>query len=153
MCFDLSWKFIRIRLPSQGAEKKKLLLYTACCWGIPCLFMIFAAICQLSLPHNSNLNPNIGCGECFIQSDGSRLLIFFHLPIFLLVLGNILGLIITVHSLYRARAGTKRASSTRRSNSISKSTTDKTRRKSFIPGKALNEETIEQLVSINHFLQ
>ena len=148
MCFDLSWKFIRIRLPSQGSEKKKLWLYTACCWGLPFLFMIFAAICQLSLPHNSNFNPNIGCGECFIHSDGSRLLIFFHLPIFILVLGNILGLIITVHSLYKARAGTKKASSTRRSNSIRKSTTDKTRRKSLIPGKALNEETIEQLVNL-----
>ena len=137
MCFDLSWKFIRIRLPSQGSEKKKLWLYSSCCWGIPLLFMIFSAICQSSLSHNSNFNPNIGCDQCFIHSEGSRLLIFFHLPIFLLVLANVIGFFITVHSLYRARSGTRRASSTRRSNSVVKSVNEKKvpRRKSLLPGK------------------
>ena len=150
MCFDLSWRFIRVRLPSQGSEKKKLWSYSACCWGLPLVFLLFAAACQLLLPHESNFNPNIGCDQCFIHSEGNRLLIFFHLPIFFMIIANIIGFVITAHSMYKAKSGTKKASLSRRTNSMRQSTTDKRksgRRKSMIPEKALNQDTLEQLMN------
>ena len=114
MCFDLSWRFIRLRLPAQGSEKKKFLSYSMFSWGLPLTFMLFAVVCQFSVPHDSNFNPNIGCDQCFIHSDGSRLLIFFHLPIFFMIIGNIGGFILTTFKLYKAKSGTKRASLSRR---------------------------------------
>ena len=44
----------------------------------------------------SDFNPAIGMSSCFIAATGYKQLIFFHLPVFVMLLGNVVGYIFTL---------------------------------------------------------
>eukprot|EP00092_Neocalanus_flemingeri_P019461 GFUD01021082.1.p1 GENE.GFUD01021082.1~~GFUD01021082.1.p1 ORF type:complete len:989 (+),score=143.59 GFUD01021082.1:2-2968(+) len=121
MCFDLGWTFLKARVPHSSAESKKFLKYSAFGFGLPFLFSCFAALFQLSTSSESGFNPNIGRHRiCFIHDAGNRQLVFFFLPILLLMIGNVVGFVFTLHLMRKAQKAVRSASISRRKNSTKK---------------------------------
>ena len=114
MCFDLGWKFFKARAPQNISKSKKFIKYSAFGFGMPIAFTCLAALFQISLKQESNFNPNIGVSSCFIHEGGNRQLLFFFLPVFLLMIGNVSGFVFTLHLTNKAQAAVRGASISRR---------------------------------------
>ena len=114
MCFDLGWKFFKARAPQGSSKSKKFFKYCGFGFGLPISFTVLAAMFQLSIKAESAFNPNIGLGSCFIHEGGNRQLMFFFLPVFLLMIGNVSGFVFTLHLMNKAQASVRGASISRR---------------------------------------
>ena len=114
MCFDLGWTFLKARVPRDSSDSKKFLKYSAFGFGLPFFFSCLTALCQLSASTESDFNPNIGLSACFIHEGGNRQLMFFFLPVFFLMIGNISGFAFTLRLMSKTQASVRKASISRR---------------------------------------
>ena len=93
---------------------------------------------QASLSNESDFNPSIGVTSktrqiCFIDDSGYKQLIFFHLPVFLLMILNVFGFLFALILVNKARRRVRARASRIEDNRDE--------------GK-FNEETKEQMVSL-----
>ena len=111
MCWDLARTFGRLRPPSNRLQSKKFLYYSAFGWLLPLLFTIFCLILQLTTSKCSSWNPSIGTSSCFVDNDHpTRRLVFFHLPMFLLLLSNVAGFAFCLYHIRKTQRGARTAS-------------------------------------------
>ena len=113
MCWDLVRTFSRLRPPSSSLRIKKFLTYSAFGWLLPLLFTI---ICLILNDHDqdndSALNPGIGVTSCFVEVENipERRLIFFHLPMLLILLSNVAGFAFCLYHIHQTQKGARTAS-------------------------------------------
>ena len=118
MCLNMVLMFKSMR--SGGDAGSRFLVYSAIGWGVPFLFSVTTGILQVRIlflilcsvlsnalesffnksslqkttDRKSSFNPDIGTESCFVDDHVPyRQFIFFHLPIFLLLLANLAGFI------------------------------------------------------------
>merc|ERR1711962_247767 len=92
MCLNMVLMFKSMR--SGGDAGSRFLIYSAIGWGVPFLFSVTTGILQKTTDRKSSFNPDIGTESCFVDDHVPyRQLIFFHLPIFLLLMANLAGFI------------------------------------------------------------
>ena len=118
MCLNMVLMFKSMR--SGGDAGSRFLVYSAIGWGVPFLFSVTTGILQVRIlflilcsalcnaleslfnkfslqkttDKHSSFNPEIGIESCFVDDHVPyRQFIFFHLPIFLLLLANLAGFI------------------------------------------------------------
>ena len=90
---------------------------------------------QLTTYRESSFNPEIGIESCFVDDHVAyRQLIFFHLPIFLLLLVNLAGFIYCIVHIWKNNAGNSRRGRTEEGNS------------SVLAKMRINKEARDQLV-------
>ena len=111
MCWDLARTFGRLRPPSNRLQSKKFLYYSAFGWLLPLLFTIFCLILQQTTPKCSASNPSIGTSSCFVDNENpTRRLVFFHLPMLLLLLSNVAGFAFCLYHIRKTQRGARTAS-------------------------------------------
>ena len=112
MCWDLARTFSRMRPPSTRVQTKKFLTYSAFGWLLPLLFTFFCLILQRTVPNNSAFNPGIGFTSCFVDNlhIPLRQLVFFHLPMLLLLLSNVVGFAFCLYHIQKTQKGARTAS-------------------------------------------
>merc|ERR1711936_834497 len=90
MCLNMVWTFKSMRTVDDIGSR--FLILSALGWGVPFLFSLITLIFQFTTSSTSSFNPEIGIESCFVDDHVPyRQFIFFHLPIFLLLLVNLAG--------------------------------------------------------------
>ena len=105
MCWDLARTLRRMRPPTSKQQWRKFLAYSSLGWGIPLLATVITGFCQVYVLPASNFNPRIGVKQCFVESSGHRQLIFFHLPMFLIILINAGAFAFSIYHIRQTQAG------------------------------------------------
>ena len=103
ICLDLCWTFCvhsPVR-PGEGSHISRFLLFSAAAWGTAASLTAGLAAADLMLPADSAIKPNVGLAQCFIQAKGSRRMIFFHIPILVMMMINLILYLTTVYNLYK----------------------------------------------------
>ena len=100
MCFNLLRMFRRMEPNILNSNFRRFLAYSMFGWGFPFLCILFTLAASIVIHKDSPYNPLIGETICFIDAkDPRRQLIFFHLPMCLLLLLNLIGFIFCVINL------------------------------------------------------
>ncbi|KAK4872552.1 hypothetical protein RN001_014581 [Aquatica leii] len=75
----------------KEAERKRFLLYSAYAWGMPLLLVVVVTSLSVTTDVEANTwyNPGMGAGQCWLR-DGIPTLLYFYLPMALLIIINIL---------------------------------------------------------------
>ena len=95
MCWDLSSRLAAASATQDQGGRLRVYLRLGC--GLPAGLGVLAGMVQLTTSSEFSLNPGIGRGTCFVQMEGGRMLFWFHIPVFLLLLGNLSGFIRCLH--------------------------------------------------------
>ena len=105
MCWDLARTLRRMRPPTSKQQWSKFLAYSSMGWGLPLLATVITGFCQVYVSPASHFNPRIGVKQCFVESSGHRQLIFFHLPMFLIILINAGAFAFSIYHIRQTQAG------------------------------------------------
>merc|ERR1719222_1060736 len=87
MCFDLLQTFTRAKMTSSLSTRQRKLIYGIFAWGLSFLSSISLVIIQETVSEESSLHPAVGRDHCFL-AEGSPRVIFFHVPVLLLMTVN-----------------------------------------------------------------
>ena len=101
MSFDLCTTFVREEIPQQSNKKIRFIIYSVIGWGSGLVLVVFLFIFENFLPLDSDLNPGVGTGSCFISKQGNKILYLVHFPILVMMIINISFFIITIVFLIR----------------------------------------------------
>ena len=112
--------------------------YSIVAWGVAALFTLVVFIFDINLPPDDPYNPKVGRHQCFIETSVQG--VFFHLPILILMVGNIFMFIITVYSIVKTKTNTKHV---RMSTMSSKGTVVKKKER-------ITQDTKDQLASYTY---
>ncbi|XP_046681532.1 G-protein coupled receptor Mth2-like [Homalodisca vitripennis] len=110
MCFDIWWVFSGLR-PLRGSvkerEHKKFIMYSLYAWGCPLIILVITLIIELvpSIP-DSFIKPEFGVIKCWFGTSKAQLL-YFYLPIGVLVLLNIAMFVTTAFRLRKHSRDTR----------------------------------------------
>ena len=93
---------------SNDSKKWKFSLYVSVSWGLA----FFITLLLLSLQTfffspESKWNPKVGETMCFLQTEGYSRLAYFHVPILVLISGNLILFLVIMISLRRERKQTR----------------------------------------------
>ena len=99
ICLDLCWTFCRFTIPRRGSDFSKFLSFSILAWGLAALLTAVVFCLDITLPDWSEWKPNIGVSSCFIEEVGNKRMIFFHIPILVLVLINLILYLLTIYNL------------------------------------------------------
>merc|ERR1712037_694202 len=118
MCLNMVWTFKAMRAVDDVGSR--FFVLSAVGWGFPFLFSVTTLIFQKSTDSESSFNPEIGIESCFVDDHVAyRQLIFFHLPIFLLLLINLAGFIYCIVHIWKNNATRQRSRVEEGSSSVS----------------------------------
>lgn len=87
MCFDLHQTFTRAKMTSTLSSSQRKVLYNTIGWGLPFLLSFLLGVVQFAASGDSGLHPSIGKDHCFL-GEGQPRVIFFHVPVLLLMACN-----------------------------------------------------------------
>ena len=99
ICLDLCWTFCLHSFRSGGDSVSRFLLFSAGAWGTAASFTAGLAAADMFLPADDHNKPNVGLAECFIQAGGNKRIIFFHIPILVFMMINLILYLATVYKL------------------------------------------------------
>ena len=99
ICLDLYWTFGRSLIPVEGFTTSKFFIFSLGSWGVAALFTALVFSADKLLPQDSELKPNVGAAECFIEAEGYKRMVFFHIPILVMMLINLVLYLSTVINL------------------------------------------------------
>ena len=99
VCLDLYSTFGCSLRPVEDSDTSKFLIYSLSSWGIPAILTAIVFTADNLLAQGSEIKPNIGLAECFIQSEGYGRMVFFHIPILAIMIFNLVLYLVTVYSL------------------------------------------------------
>lgn len=106
LAFDIWKTFSSLNTISNRYSAKYLLYYSIYCWGIPLIIVISAILNEWAFP--SKFSPNYGLPLCWI-SNRFALLIFFVIPLGLIIIINSAFYVITIVSIVSTSKSTKLA--------------------------------------------
>ena len=88
---DLSYTLLNkgLSYPTRSKHQVRFVLYAFIGWGVGIFLMIGHLPLQKTMPVESDFNPGIGDNDCFISTEGNKLLYLFHLPFLLTMIFNI----------------------------------------------------------------
>ena len=93
---------------SKASKKWKLSVYVSVSWGLAFLITIFLLMLQtFYFSPESKWNPKVGETMCFLQTGGYSRLVFFHVPILILISGNLFLFLVIMIRLSRKRKQTR----------------------------------------------
>ncbi|XP_076445639.1 uncharacterized protein LOC143283327 [Babylonia areolata] len=95
-----------VKAGDLGKSSKRFLIYSAYCWLTPLVFLMPAALLQVLKP-DSKVSPHYGEVMCWLNNKHA-LLLFFALPLFLLLLVNIVLFLLSACHISRAKRTTTR---------------------------------------------
>merc|ERR1712198_282343 len=88
----------------------RFFVFSAVGWGVPILFSLTTLILQSTTSSESSFNPEIGIESCFVDDHVPyRQLIFFHLPITLLLLVNLAGFFYCIVHIWKNNGNRQRS--------------------------------------------
>ena len=99
ICLDLCWTFCLHSFRSGGDSVSRFLLFSVGAWGTAAIFTAGLAAADMLLPADNHHKPNVGLAECFIQAGGNKRMIFFHIPILVFMMINLILYLATVYNL------------------------------------------------------
>ena len=121
---------------SKDSKKWRFSLYVSITWGLAFLFTLFLLSLQtFYFSPESKWNPKVGEKMCFLRSDGYSRLVFFHVPILVLISGNSIVFLVIMISLRRERKQTRMVRIVRRQSSkkrLERNTIEDEMRKDFV---------------------
>ena len=114
ICLDLYWTICCSTRPGGDSDISKFLLFSLGAWGLAAALTALVFSADNLLPEGSDLKPNVGVAECFIQAEGSKRIVFFHIPILVMMLINLILYLVTVYNLSKHSKQTAAARQSRR---------------------------------------
>ena len=129
---------------SKDSKKMKFSLYVSVSWGLAFLMTLFLLTLQIISPE-SKWNPKVGETMCFLQSEGYSRLVFFHLPILVLISGNLILFLVIMISLRRKRMHTRMVRIVRRQSTrkrLQRNSIEDEMRKDFVEQSVCFIQTI-----------
>ena len=99
ICLDLCWTLCRPFRCGGDTDVSKFLPFSIGAWGLAAALTALVFSADMLLPEGSDLKPNVGVEQCFIQARGSKMMVFFHIPILVLMVINLILYLVTVYSL------------------------------------------------------
>ena len=107
MSFDIWRTFSRNSVAhAESGHVRQFRRYSIYGWGSPCVFVVIAIIMDFSLaPHNPN-RPAYGEYMCWI-TNRNALLIFFAVPIALIIISNTVFYIVTIYNIHQVQRSTR----------------------------------------------
>ena len=99
ICLDLCWTFCLHSFRSGGDSVSRFLLFSVGAWGTAAIFTAGLAAADMLLSADNHHKPNVGLAECFIQAEGNKRMIFFHIPILVFMMINLILYLATVYNL------------------------------------------------------
>ena len=99
ICLDLCLTFCGSTRPGGGSNK--FLLFSTSAWGLAALLTALVFFADTLLPEESDLKPNVGVAECFIHAEGNKRMVFFHIPILVMMMINLILYLVTIYNLRR----------------------------------------------------
>ena len=129
---------------SKDSKKMKFSLYVSLSWGLAFLMTLFLLTLQIISPE-SKWNPKVGETMCFLQSEGYSRLVFFHLPILVLISGNLILFLVIMISLRRKRMHTRMVRIVRRQSTrkrLQRNSIEDEMRKDFVEQSVCFIQTI-----------
>ena len=121
---------------SKDSKKWKFSLYVSITWGFAFLITLFLLTLQTFVfSPESEWNPRVGETMCFLQSEGYSRLVFFHVPILVLISGNLILFLIIMIRLKRERKQTRMVRVIRRQSTkkcLERNTIEDEIRKDFV---------------------
>ena len=112
MCFDLSYTLLEGCPPlTHSMHCARFTSYSVVGWGLGMMLMLVMIILQLTLPVESDFNPDVGDQICFISEENNKQLFLFHLPILVNMIFNISIFISIIILLKKTNIKTKQARS------------------------------------------
>jgi hypothetical protein len=114
ICLDLSWTFCRSNIPRKGSDFSKFLSFSIIAWGLAALLTAIVFYLDMTLPDWSEWKPNIGMSSCFIEEVGNKRMIFFHIPILVLMVINMILYMVTIYNLTKHSKQTREVRQSRR---------------------------------------
>ena len=129
---------------SKDSKKMKFSLYVSLSWGLAFLMTLFLLTLQIISPQ-SKWNPKVGETMCFLQSEGYSRLVFFHLPILVLISGNLILFLVIMISLRRKRMHTRMVRIVRRQSTrkrLQRNSIEDEMRKDFVEQSVCFIQTI-----------
>ena len=103
ICLDLCLTFClqspwRVR---GDSDLSRFLLFSCMAWGTAALLTSSVAAADILLPPGDHHKPNVGLAECFIQAEGDKRMVFFHIPILVMMMINLVLYLATVYKLFK----------------------------------------------------
>ena len=121
---------------SKDSKKWKFSLYVSITWGFAFLITLFLLTLQTFVfSPESEWNPRVGETMCFLQSEGYSRLVFFHVPILVLISGNLILFLVIMIRLKRERKQTRMVRVIRRQSTkkcLERNTIEDEIRKDFV---------------------
>ena len=90
ICLDLCWTFCRSIRPGGDSEISKFISFSVGAWGLAAFLTALVFSADNILPEGSDLKPNVGVGACFIEAEGNKRMVYFHIPILVLMVINMI---------------------------------------------------------------
>ncbi|KAB0792083.1 hypothetical protein PPYR_14044 [Photinus pyralis] len=111
MSFDMWWTFSGMRGFSgtkKEKERKRFIAYSLYSWGVPVvLVIIVTSLTHSTIPLDAWYNPGIGDGQCWFRLRGQYAeLLFFHGPLAILIMVNIILFCLTAFKIREAQKAT-----------------------------------------------
>ena len=114
ICLDLCWTFCRSIRPGGDSEISKFISFSVGAWGLAAFLTALVFSADNLLPEGSDLKPNVGVGACFIEAEGNKRMVYFHIPILVLMVINMILYLVTVCNLSKHSKQTSAVRESRR---------------------------------------
>ncbi|CAH1179454.1 unnamed protein product [Phaedon cochleariae] len=107
MCIDMWLAFSGIRgfNGKKSAEKKRFIIYCLYAWGVPLLHILTVFLLNTYGDERSAYHPQLGYRKCFVE-DGLPNLLYFYLPMAIVIVINIILFILTTIRIQKAKRET-----------------------------------------------
>ena len=114
ICLDLCWTFCRSKVPVKGSEFSKFLSFSIAAWGLAALLTAIVFGLDVFLEDKLDMKPNVGVSSCFIEDVGNKRMVFFHIPILVLMVINLILYLVTIYNLTKHNKQTSAVRKSRR---------------------------------------
>ncbi|XP_041349279.1 G-protein coupled receptor Mth2-like [Gigantopelta aegis] len=108
MAADVWFTFSKsfVKAGGSGKSSKRFYFYSVYSWGVPFLILVLSLLVDTFLT-DSTFKPDYGMGLCWFTKKNA-LMVFFAMPLFLIILMNIIFFAIASKNIYEARRSSAR---------------------------------------------
>ncbi|PSN54243.1 hypothetical protein C0J52_09245 [Blattella germanica] len=111
MCFDIWWTFGVVRSLREGSvtrkqrEKRRFLMYSVYAWGVPSALTILTVLIDIIDDLAPvEIKPDMGSDHCWFSSETYGIVVFFFVPVFPMIMCNVILFVLTARSCSKVKA-------------------------------------------------